>query len=248
MATSFGALCTDFFINQTLGLKMDLPGDRETVLHLFDRMRVDFPAMSRFRRYPDELLLESPRREGASHWFALRRNEVRSGWENPEQLDQACRLHRMVLELCPFHLTISPLEMDYLELMFGFDLECKANHNQIVHEALLAGTPLGALMDVEGAKVMDLQPAVGISLDSSLDLHAAFEVQTRTSPGEIRRNRYRSQPISVLLRVRRAGPIDDVKQLPEVFDTLRGHGERLAMEKVVPDLLSPISRAIIGST
>ena len=37
MATSFGALCTDFYINQKVGLKMDLPADRETILHLFDR-------------------------------------------------------------------------------------------------------------------------------------------------------------------------------------------------------------------
>ena len=32
--------------------------------------------------------------------------------------------HRMVLKVAPYHLTISPLDVDYLELTFGFDLEC----------------------------------------------------------------------------------------------------------------------------
>jgi hypothetical protein len=57
MATSFGALCTDFYVNQKLALKMDLPGERETVLHFFDRVKKSIPAMNRFRRYDGELAL-----------------------------------------------------------------------------------------------------------------------------------------------------------------------------------------------
>ena len=51
MATSYGALCTDFYINQKLALKMDLPSDRETILHFFDLVRREMPSMHRFRRY-----------------------------------------------------------------------------------------------------------------------------------------------------------------------------------------------------
>ena len=36
MATSYGALCDDFYVNQKLTLRMDMPSDRETVLHLFE--------------------------------------------------------------------------------------------------------------------------------------------------------------------------------------------------------------------
>ena len=39
MTTSYGALCSDFYINQKFALKMDLPTARETVLDLFDRIR-----------------------------------------------------------------------------------------------------------------------------------------------------------------------------------------------------------------
>ena len=60
MVNSIGALCTDFYVNQKLGLKMDLPTARETVLDMFDRVRKSVPSMDRFRRYEGELSLESP--------------------------------------------------------------------------------------------------------------------------------------------------------------------------------------------
>ena len=78
MATSFGALSTDFHITHKLSLKMDLPDDRETILHLFDQVRKAEPGMRRFRRYDGELLLESSRREAEYRWMALRRTSVRS--------------------------------------------------------------------------------------------------------------------------------------------------------------------------
>ena len=59
MTTSYGALCTDFYINQKLALKMDLPTERETLLHFFDQVRETHPGMTRFRRYDGELSLES---------------------------------------------------------------------------------------------------------------------------------------------------------------------------------------------
>ena len=61
--TSLGALCTDFYVNQKLALKLDLPSARETVLDMFDRIRKELPNMDRFRRYDGELALESAEAE-----------------------------------------------------------------------------------------------------------------------------------------------------------------------------------------
>jgi len=247
MATSFGALCTDFYVNSKLGLKMDLPTDRDTVLHLFDRVRAEAPAMDRFRRYDDEFALESPRRDGEYQWLALRQRSVRAGHVNPETMDGAFVLHKALLELAPYYLALSPLDVDYFELLLGFDLDCKANHNQIVHEALLQDTPLGALIDAGGHRPIDLQPVLGTALDDRCRLQAYFEVKTRTSLGQIRADRYRTEPISIFLTIRRMGPIDKVDDLPAWLSELRRDAERLATEKLVPHLLNPISRAIIGS-
>ena len=44
----------DFYVNQKLSLKMDLPSGRESVLDMFDRIRKEHPGMERFRRYDDQ--------------------------------------------------------------------------------------------------------------------------------------------------------------------------------------------------
>ena len=51
MGDSYKALCSDFYINQKLTVKMDLPRSRETVLEFFERVRKQFPQMNQFRRY-----------------------------------------------------------------------------------------------------------------------------------------------------------------------------------------------------
>ena len=78
MATSYGALCTDFSVNHKLAMKMDLPGDRETILHLFDRVRKAFPSMDRFHPYENELALESPRRDPQYRCLTIRRRSIRT--------------------------------------------------------------------------------------------------------------------------------------------------------------------------
>jgi hypothetical protein len=248
MATSFGALCTDFYVNQKIAVKMDLPSDRETILNFYDRVRQDQPSMSKFRRFTDELALESGRREGAYRWLAMRRNSIRSGHVNPDTLEEAYALHRLLLRLAPYHLSLSPLDIEYQELLFGFDLEAKANQHEIVYDALFARTPLASLMDYGDARPLDLQPVFGITLDKRCDLQAFFEVKTATTPGQVRAGRYRTEPISIFLTLRKMGPIDKPDDLLESFETLRRHAERLAEEHVVPDLLTPISRAITSAT
>jgi hypothetical protein len=247
MATSFGALCTDFYVNQKLSVKMDLPGDRETVMHMFDRVRADQPAMKKFRRFTDELSLESSRRNGAYKWLALRRNSIRTGHVNPDSLEQSYELHKLLLRIAPYHLSLSPLDLEYQELLFGFDLEAKGNQNEIVFDALLAQTPLGALLDYPNARPVDVQPVFGISLSDKMDLQAFFEVKTTTSQSQIRSGKYRSEPISIFLTIRKHGPIDKVEDLLTNFELMRQHAEKLAVERVVPDLLTPISRAITHS-
>ena len=247
MATSFGALCTDFYINQQVALKMDLPGDRETILHLFDRIRAELSDMDRFHRYSDELALESRRREGEYRWLALRQQSIRSGHVNGDSLEQMYRVHRLVLELAPFYLTISPLDVNYVELLFGFDLDCKANHNEIVYDALIAETSLAGMLDYPDARPTDVQPIFGFCLPGKEDVQVFFEVKTRTSPAQVRRGRYRAEPISVFLTLRRQGPIQKPDELPAIFEMLRGHAERLAADKVAPQLLTPISRAIMNT-
>lgn len=247
MATSFGALCNDFYVNHKVALKMDLPSDRETVLHLFDRVRKTVPAMDRFRRYEGELVLESSRREIEYHWMSLRRTSIRTGHVNPQTMEEAYSFHQMVTEVAPFHLSISPLDVDHVELVFGFDLECKADHDQVVLEALYRDTPMENLVRVDGGKVLDVQPLFGISLNKKGDRQAYFEVKTRAKSRR-GRSRFKDEPIGVFLSLRQFGPISELDDLLAISKSLAADAERLATDKLIPDLLNPIARQITSSS
>lgn len=247
MSTSFGALCSDFYVNLKLSLKMDLPSDRETILHLFDRVRRSIPSMDRFRRYDGELALESSHKNGEYRWLALRQTSLRAGHVNPQSMEDAYKTHRLMLEVAPYHLTISPLDIDSVELLFGFDFECQSNHDEVVYNALLADSPLSDLLRVPGAKIMDVQPVFGLSLSERGDLQASFEVKTRTKTRRGQSRRYQNEPLSIFLSVRKFGPIQQVEELPVLFDKLTHHAEALATERLVPNLLTPIARQITSS-
>jgi hypothetical protein len=243
---SIRALCTDFYVNQKLALKMDLPTTRESVLDMFDRIRKEFPQMDRFRRYEGELALESAEEDSQYNWLALNRTAVRSGWVNPESLERAYRLHRLILEIAPYYLSISPLDVEYIELIFGFDIDAETNRNEVVFDALLAESPLTALVDTEREAVLDVQPFVGFSLSHQCDVQAFIEVKTRGRSREVATGEYANEPISVYLTVRRCGPYQTIQDFSDSFGTLAGHAERLAEERVIPSVVMPIRQTLLS--
>src|SRR6266487_449734 len=72
MSNPFGAFCEDFYINMRLGSQMNLPHARETVLHLFETVRKQFPGMTRFRKCENgEINLEEDREHESYRWASL---------------------------------------------------------------------------------------------------------------------------------------------------------------------------------
>ncbi|MCC5828522.1 MAG: hypothetical protein JJU36_03660 [Phycisphaeraceae bacterium] len=251
MATSFGALCNDFFINQQILLKMDLPSERDTLLHLFDRVRRSYPMIDRLRRFDDELLVESNRKVADYKCLSLRRTSIRTGHINPVSMEEAYQYHRMVLEVAPYHLSISPLDVDYLELTYGFELECKGNQDEVIHDALLAHSPLGALLGPfhsdgprSETKLVNVQPAFGVQLSRAGDLQGYFEVKTRHRGRRGQSGRSKHEPICIMLTVRRYGPVHELNELDGEFCRVRDLTERLVAERLVPELLTPVARCI----
>ncbi len=233
--------CTDFYVNQKLALKMDLPATREPVLELFDRIRRHSPALVRLKRSEEEVALESEENGRSFQWVSMRQTSLRSGFVNPAEIGEAYRLHRFLLESAPYFLSISPLDIDHVDLVFGFDFEADGNRNSAVADALLAGSPLGDLLGVAGEEPIDVQPFIGFTLDENGD-HAAFvEVRThqRGAP-DLHRNREGRDPISLYLTIRRPGPVARIEDLAGVFGGLCGHAERIAEERVIPHIVTPL--------
>jgi hypothetical protein len=246
MVEQLGAVCTDFYVNQKLSLRMDIPSARDTILSLFDRVRRELPMMERLRRYQGELALESRDHDSQYSWLALRKTSIRSGWVNPESLSTAYKLHRCILEVAPYFLSISPLDVEHVELVFGFDLEAGKNRNEIVLEALLGNSPLAGLIEGAEESVLDVQPFIGFSLTSNCELQAFVEVKTRTTAREVAAGRFSDSPISVYLTVRKYGSMKTIEDLLATFGMLAGHAERLAEQRVIPQVVLPIRMASQG--
>lgn len=246
MSDSHRALCNDFYINMKLGVKMELPRGRDTVLELFERVRRRFPAMAQFRRYKDELSLETPPSESPHRWLAVRASHVRAGVVNPEDDQERYGLHRDVLEAAPYYLSISPLDIDFVELLFGFDLECGRHHDAIIYEALVARSPLASLLDLEDATPLECQPVLACALGADRRYEAHFEVKSRCGAAGAPdiESLGNGEPISVYMTVRRVGAPSSLDELGLILERLASIGEELVEQKVVPNLLVPLRDTI----
>lgn len=244
MPSSYRALCSDFYINAKLNVRMELPTNREPVLDLFERTRRSFPAMNAFRRYKDELALESAANATPHRWMAIRAASVRSGVVNPSTEDEMYSIHRLAAEVSPYYLSISPLDLEYIELLYGFDLTAKENHDEIAASALLSGSPLAALIENEDIKINDCQPLLGMNILNEQGLEAHFEIKTRTGANAAKGAASGNDPISVYLTLRRYDPVTDLKDLTSQLDELIERGQKLVDAYVVPNLLMPLREEI----
>lgn len=247
MKSLFGALCDDFYVSTRLHLKLDMSLERETVLHFCDRVRRNYPMMRKLRRRPrGGVVLEEDGRDGEPYrWLRLEPSCLRFGYFSPPPPLAYQQYAQFLLEQAPYHLTISDLDIDQLEIVYGFDMEYRGNHDQLVAETLFADHPLSAfILGDEAVHAIDCQPYLGVSLTPACDVQAYVEVKGRTSTYEVRTGDYEQQMLSVFLIVRKYWGFADPANLAKVHGELCGHANSLASAKVVPILVNPLAQAI----
>lgn len=235
----------DFCVFVNLRSKLDLPSQRETVLHFFESLRRSFPSFSEFdRRESGEFFLEESPEVGPTRRFlSMEANRLSSGIMNPEDLAQADEQHRRMLELAPFHLGLSSLDCDTLEVVFSFDLDFSGNHDSLVAETLTAGSPLGEMLRTPGGRLLFFQPSMTFVLDESCRLQWTLAFQTRTDAFQLRTGQFPDLPISVYLTVQQfwAGREES---FADGYTRLRGIGKELLETNVGPRVLAPLAEAI----
>lgn len=245
--SGLGAVCDDFYISCRLFLKLDMALERETVLHFFDRIRREYPGLSKLRRRDggSMVLEEEPSEEGTRRWIRLDRASLRFGVFSPSGLDDFARFGQLILSQAPFHLTFSAIDYDHLELAYGFDLEYRGNHDQLVAETLLPDHPANAfLLGDHATHIIDAQPYFGITLNDECDLQAYVEVKSRSTTYEVRSGTFEGEPITVFLTIRKYWGEEQATDLAEMLNVLGGHAEELATERVVPYFVNPLAAAI----
>src|SRR5262249_14954278 len=155
------SLCDDFGVYAYVNTKMDLPTNRETVLHFFDSLQKAFPQMTDLDvRDNGEFVLEEDREKGSYRFVGLEARRLGSGFVNPPSLEDADAHHERVLEVAPYHLDFSPLDCEALDVVFAFDFTYNGNHDEVVAEALGLNTTLDSLLQLPSARVINYEPSL----------------------------------------------------------------------------------------
>jgi hypothetical protein len=245
MYMPFSSVCDDFYINMRLATQLNLPHNRETVLHFFERVQKQFPQMTRFRKYENgDLSIEENRDNDSYRWATLESRRLCAGHVNPESLEDALKLHSMLLQQAPYDLGLSPVEVDYLDILFGFDMSFRGNHDEIIADSLLGDSPLNCLMEEPEAKAVDIQPSITIALSEDCRLQGRIDVVTRTNSYQVRTGDYSNDVISVYLILRRYWGDRPKEAMHDLLGGMAERAESLCVDHVVPKVLKPISSAI----
>ncbi len=239
------AECDDFYVNVNLNTEMELPTSRDTVLHFFEQMKKRFPDLRNFySREGGDLVLEGDKEQESYRCLAIEPRRLTSGHVNPDSLEDAYAQHKLVLELAPHLLTISVLDCEALDVMYGFDFDFDGNHDEVVAEALGVGTAFDGLVEVPRAKVLNFEPSITMALDESCRLQCRLSVETRTNAFQVRTGEFGDDQISVYFTIRQYWGNGPDRSFLESFHAQREIGEEIMKNQVVPRIVRPLARAI----
>ena len=245
MSNPFAAFCDDFYVNMRLGSQMNLPNSRETLLHFFERVQKSFPGMSRFRKVENgDFNLEEDRSAQSYRWAAVESKRLASGHVNPSSIEESLELHKLLLGMAPHHLGISPIEIDYLDLLFGFDLSFSGNHDEVIADSLFADSPLSCLTEEAGVKAVDFQPTITVALSDDCRLQARIDVVTRTNSYQVRTGDYSDDAISVYMVLRRYWGDRPREPMEQILEQMAERGEQLCTQYLIPRVIRPITSVI----
>lgn len=245
MYSPFSSACDDFYVNMRLATQLSLPHNREVVLHFFERVQRQFPDMTRFRKYDSgDLSIEENRDNDSYRWVTLESRRLCAGHVNPPSVEDSLKLHTMLLQQVPYDLGFSPVEVDYLDILFGFDLSFRGNHDEVIAESLLRDSPLTCLLDESEAKAVDIQPSLTVALTEDCRLQGRIDIVTRTNSYQVRTGDYSNDVISVYLILRRYWGDRPKEPMEKILAQMAERGEELCTKQLIPRVLKPISSTI----
>lgn len=243
---SYNSLCDDFYVDMCVNTELDLPTQRDTVLSFFERIQKQFPSMGCFyRRENNEYCLEENRNLGQYRWVTLELDRIGSGIVNPPDFEMAYEQDRLVLELIPYMLSVSHLDIDSLDVTFAMDFDCRVSHDEVIADALFGSTAFNCLLDMPGAKPIGCSPAIVIALSDDSHTQARVSIESKTSLYEPRKkNQTNDEAISLSFTVRQYPPTTGRFDPLKSFDRQCEWAEELMAEKIIPNLVQPLTETI----
>lgn len=241
----YPSLCDHFGVHVYLNTKIDLPVSSETALHFLETVHKSFPELSELsRRENGEYVLEEDVEGDPPRAVALDPKRIMSAYSNPEDLDDADKQHESILDLAPYHLDLTPINCESLEVVFCFDLMYQGNHDEVIAEALAPSSPFEGLLQNAPGKILHYEPALAIALDERSMLHARIWVESHTNLMQVQMDQYPEAPLSVFLCVNQLWS----KDAPKTFSAAYRQQRRIAQEMVdafvIPHFLMPLHQTI----
>ncbi|MEZ6066557.1 MAG: hypothetical protein R3B90_12810 [Planctomycetaceae bacterium] len=241
----YASLADDYFVNVNLYTEMPLPSQRETVLEFFGRVQKSYPSMRNFyTRESGDFVLEEDKDQPSYRWMSLEPRRICSGCVNPPAVEQALEQHCLAMELAPYMLSVSPLDCEALDFLFGFDFVYRGNHDALVAEALGMGTAFDSLLSIPGSKPLNFEPSITLALDDGCRRQCRVLIETRTNAYQVRRNDFQEESISVYFTVRQYGSLPHDSSLPDTIRDMRGVCEEMLHEHVIDNILKPLAQTI----
>jgi hypothetical protein len=243
--SEYGAFSDDYYVNMNLSTELDLPQSRETILHFFEQIQKRYPTMSHFySRERLEYVLEEDKEKGDYRWASLEPKRVNSGQVNPTSFQEVADQHRMILDMVPYALSISPLDCESLSVMFGFDFTFRGNQNELLAEALGLMPAFEKISESLGPSLLGYEPAIQFALDEDCKTQCRVNFETRTSAYQIRSGEYPEEQLSVYLTVRRYESLGANETFVGEFDRLAALGRELVDTFLIDSILRPLQQTI----
>ncbi len=242
---SYSTLADDYYVNMNLSTEMELPGNRETVLHFFEQMQKKYPQLRNFyAREQRNFVLEEDKDQGSYSWCSVEPRRFCAGQINPSSVEQALDLHRHALEIAPYALSISPLDCEALDLLVGFDFSYRGNHNQLIAEALGVCPAMESLLGIPGATMINNEPNLTLALDEECRLQCRLSVEPRTNAFQVRTGEYQEEQISVYVTARQYGSLAADQTYAATLDRLHRVCCEMIDNYVIDTVLQPLARTI----
>jgi hypothetical protein len=241
----YSSLSDDFYVNMNLSTEMELPTGRDSILHFFERLQKQYPTMANFYcREKGDFILEEDKEQGQYRWCTLERRRLCSGHVNPPSVEQAVEQHHLVLELAPYLLSLSPIECEALDLLFGFDFTYRGNHNQLIAEALGINPALERALEMPHSTIVHCEPTLTLALDEDCRTQCRLSIETRTNLFQMRTGDFPEDQLSVYVTARRYGGLAPGATYAETLTSLTRICHDMVDQFVAESVLRPLARAI----
>jgi len=246
MSNSYSSLCDDFYVDMHVNTELELPSQRDTLLAFFERIQKQYPSMGNFYRGENgEFCLEESKDTGQYRWVSVERDRIGSGIVNPAKLEDTYEQDRLVLELMPYMLGVSHLDIDSLDLTYSMDFDYQGNHDEVIAEALFASSAFSCLLDASHSKALGFSPTVLVSLSEDCRTQARIAVESNTSAYEIRNQKYvPDEAISLYFTVRQYPRPDEKFDAIKSFENQKLIIEDMMASKIMSNFVQPLANAI----